>query len=62
MWNPTGHMAEDIGDIGGGSPRDAADIFEMRNLLKQNGYNNSKINTQLQELIRQNKATGGFDK
>jgi hypothetical protein len=61
---PTGHMTEDIGDIGGGSPREhlAADIFEMRNLLRQNGYNNSKINTQLQELIRQNKVTGGFDK
>ncbi|WLD93033.1 hypothetical protein [Alkalihalobacillus sp. AL-G] len=46
------------------SPREhlAADIFELRNLLKQNGYNKSTINTQLQELIRQNKATGGFDK
>lgn len=46
------------------SPREhlAADIFVMRNLFKQNGYNKSNINIQLQELIRQNKVTGGFDK
>jgi RHS repeat-associated protein len=40
----------------------AADIKELRTLLKDAGYNSSKVNTQLTELIKQNKATGSFVK
>jgi RHS repeat-associated protein len=40
----------------------AADVKELRNLLGQNGYDNARINVQLQELIRQNKLQGGFGK
>jgi RHS repeat-associated protein len=40
----------------------AADIFELRKLLRTAGYDRAVINRQLQELVRQNKATGGFAK
>ncbi len=40
----------------------AADIAELRVLLKNAGYERSVINAQLNELIRQNKALGGFEK
>lgn len=40
----------------------AADISELRVLLKQEGYSRSVINAQLRELIKQNKALGGFEK
>ena len=40
----------------------AADIFELRNVLKANGYDRATVNRQLQELVRQNKALGGFSK
>lgn len=40
----------------------AADIAELRVLLKENGYSRSTINVQLNELIKQNKALGGFEK
>lgn len=38
----------------------AADVSELRNILKDAGYDRNTINRQLQELIRQNKATGDF--
>ncbi|WP_160678009.1 hypothetical protein [Clostridium sp. C8-1-8] len=38
----------------------AADVSELRNILKDAGYDRNTINRQLQELIRQNKATGNF--
>ena len=31
-------------------------------LLKEQGYSRSAINAQLNELIKQNKALGGFEK
>jgi RHS repeat-associated protein len=40
----------------------AADVNEMRGLLRSNGYARGRVNRQLRELIRQNKAQGGFDK
>ena len=41
----------------------AADVKELRNLLRQNGHDRSTVNLQLQELIRQNKENlGGFEK
>ncbi len=40
----------------------AADIKELRKLLTKNGYDRKVVNRQLRELIRQNKALGGFDK
>jgi RHS repeat-associated protein len=40
----------------------AADIKEMRKLLSGAGYKQNKINTQLKEVIKQNKQNGGFDK
>jgi RHS repeat-associated protein len=40
----------------------AADVGELRNLLKQNNYQRPVRNRQLQELVRQNKAAGGFEK
>jgi len=40
----------------------AADIAELRKLLKDAGYGRSVINAQLNELIKQNIALGGFDK
>ena len=38
----------------------AADVWELRNILRDAGYDRSTVNRQLQELIRQNKATGNF--
>lgn len=45
-----------------GSPRMnlAADIYDLRGLLRAEGYDPRFVNQQLQELIRQNKALGGF--
>ena len=40
----------------------AADIAELRVLLKEAGYDRSAINVQLNELIKQNKVLGGFEK
>ena len=40
----------------------AADTRELRVLLKEVGYDRSVINVQLNELIKQNKALGGFEK
>ena len=40
----------------------AADIAELRVLLKEHGYSRSSINAQLNELIKQNKVLGGFEK
>ncbi|MBD5089477.1 MAG: hypothetical protein HDT30_11845 [Clostridiales bacterium] len=40
----------------------AADIAELRVLLKERGYSRSSINAQLNELIKQNKVLGGFEK
>jgi RHS repeat-associated protein len=40
----------------------AADTNELRNVLRQNGYQRNVVNRQLRELIRQNKALGGLDK
>ena len=40
----------------------AADIAGLRVLLKEQGYSRSAINAQLNELIKQNKALGGFEK
>jgi len=40
----------------------AADISELRRLLRENGYSREVVNRQLRELIRQNKALGGFEK
>ncbi|HZH62200.1 MAG TPA: hypothetical protein VEY70_22070 [Metabacillus sp.] len=47
-----------------GSLRDhlATDIWELRRLLRDHGYSRERVNLQLKELIRQNKATGGFEK
>lgn len=39
-----------------------ADVAELRVLLKKRGYSRSTINAQLNELIKQNKALGGFEK
>jgi RHS repeat-associated protein len=38
------------------------DIRELRELLKYAGYSQQQINKQLKELIKQNKANGGFEK
>ncbi len=40
----------------------AADVKDVRKILLNAGYNRSIINPQLQELIAQNKAQGGFQK
>lgn len=40
----------------------AKDIRDIRNILIDAGYDRRTINAQLQELIRQNKAMGGFGK
>lgn len=40
----------------------AADIYDLRKILKDAGYSRDVINTQLQELIKENKAAGGFCK
>jgi hypothetical protein len=40
----------------------AFDVKELRNLLKNFGYDRSTINAQLWELVKQNKATGNFVK
>ncbi|GAA3980261.1 hypothetical protein GCM10022407_26900 [Hymenobacter antarcticus] len=40
----------------------AADVRELRGLLKEAGYETKTVNAQLTELIRQNKATGNFAK
>jgi hypothetical protein len=40
----------------------AADVKELRNALRSNGYNRSIVNRQLREVIRRNKAIGGFAK
>ena len=40
----------------------AADIGDLRSILKDAGYDSHVINRQLRELIRQNKATGKFNK
>lgn len=40
----------------------AADVAELKVLLRNAGYDRSVINAQLHELIRQNKALGGFEK
>ena len=40
----------------------ASDVAELRVLLGNAGYDRSVINAQLNELIRQNKALGGFEK
>lgn len=40
----------------------AADITELRVVLKEAGYDRSVINAQLNELIKRNKALGGFGK
>jgi RHS repeat-associated protein len=40
----------------------AADIKDLRKILLDAGYDRDVVNRQLQELIRQNKALGGFDK
>jgi hypothetical protein len=40
----------------------AADIRDLRALLRDFGYNRSVVNRQLQDLDRQNKALGGFAK
>lgn len=37
-------------------------FIELRLLLKNDGYDRSVINAQLYELIKQNKALGGFEK
>ncbi len=38
------------------------DVSDIKRILTDAGYERSKINAQLQELIRQNKANGGFGK
>ena len=40
----------------------AADIKDLLKLLDQNGYDRAFVRQQLRDLIRQNKASGGFDK
>jgi hypothetical protein len=40
----------------------ARDIVDLRRILRSYGYGDTLINQQLRELIRQNKALGGFDK
>ena len=40
----------------------AADVKDVKNILLNAGYDPKVVNRQLQELIRQNKALGGFDK
>ena len=39
----------------------ARDICDLRRILHAAGYAQATINRQLQELIRQNKALGGFE-
>ena len=39
----------------------AADVNELRKLLRNTGYDRATVHRQLQELIRQNKAAGGFE-
>jgi len=39
----------------------AADVRELRTLLRQHGYDRSLVNRQLRELIRQNKALHKLD-
>jgi hypothetical protein len=38
------------------------DVWDVKNILTNAGYDRSVINAQLKELIRQNKAVGGFGK
>lgn len=38
------------------------DVKDLRKILGEAGYNQQNINTQLQELIRQNIKNGGFNK
>ena len=40
----------------------AADVNELRNVLRNNGYDRTTVNHQLKELVRQNKALGGLEK
>ena len=40
----------------------AADVKDVKNILLNAGYDPKVVNRQLQELIRQNKDLGGFDK
>src|SRR5205085_989524 len=40
----------------------AADVRELRGVLRKEGYSRSTVNRQMRELIRQNKALGGFGK
>ena len=39
----------------------ARDIRDLRGILRAAGYDQATIHRQMQELIRQNKALGGFD-
>ena len=40
----------------------AADVKDVKNILLNAGYDPKVVNRQLQELIKQNKDLGGFDK
>jgi uncharacterized protein RhaS with RHS repeats len=40
----------------------AADVKDLRKILKNAGYSQDVINAHLSELIKQNKAQGGFEK
>lgn len=40
----------------------ASDIWELRGILREAGYDRNVVNTQLHELIRQNKLNGNFEK
>lgn len=45
-----------------GTPRQqlAADIFELRKLLRDNGYDRKLVNQQLRKLIQLNKEVGNI--
>jgi hypothetical protein len=40
----------------------AKDIRDVRRILRESGYDQEEINRKLDELIRPNKALGGFEK
>ena len=58
----TGTYRRPVRDLVGLRSHLAADIFELRKLLSRAGYDQKVINSALKELIRQNKALGGFTK
>lgn len=40
----------------------ARDVFDLRKILREAGYDTARTNAHLRELIRQNKELGGLEK